>query len=117
MSRRIRDGLADDLQDIEVQTRGDGDVGRAVFKLAVNLPVAREPLTERARLGSHSGKADDVSPQCRNRRSQVLLLEQHQFLELLKICCDLRPVAYRTADRLDPVGGAGKELDNAVVQV
>src|SRR5437868_14523413 len=117
MSCRIRDGFANDLQDIEMETRGDSGVRHLGFEPAVELPMTPEPVAKRARLLGDLRKTDGILAQRRNRGPQILLLEQHQFLEVLKIGGSLGLIADGAADRVNPISRAGEELDNAIVVV
>src|SRR4051794_25708623 len=56
-------------------------------------------------------------PKRADRGAQILLLQQHELLQILQVVGDAVASRAGAANRLDLVGGAGEELDDAVVQI
>ena len=86
--------------------------------LAVDRPLLAQPDGQRAQVFDHFVKLDRaIAAKRRDKAADFGLLLDQQPLELGQIGVDLASGARGARDRLDPERGAGKELDDAVVNV
>src|SRR4029079_15283013 len=84
---------------------------------AVDRPLLSKPAGERLQFLDGLGELElAIAPQGQHERANLALLLDQQPLQLLQVQLHLcRPGA--SNDRLHPEGGAGEELDDAVVDV
>ena len=90
----------------------------AAGNLAVDRPLLAQPNGQRAQVLDHFGKLDRAIPaKRRDKAADFGLFLDQQPLELGQIVVDRASGARGAPDRLDPKRSAGKELDDAVVDV